>query len=158
VSSAGRAAFVLPVFLGQEVHVNPPNCDLPTCLEGFRLVYRVAPYDVPAGVVVVRLDCPRPRARLRFKSFLWWRANSPIEGQIREPRLGHVWMPVLLVRTESVQRLVTEYADDGAKDVGLFVVEIDEFRGPPLCPIDGLSYVDEFEPTRELDRWRLSHR
>ena len=49
------AAFVFPVFCAKKGNINSPDRGDLACFQSLRLIDRVAPHDVPAGMIVVRL-------------------------------------------------------------------------------------------------------
>src|SRR5262245_24278489 len=71
-----RAALVLPVRLVEVHHVDAPDEDRLPGLDRQRRIDEITPYDVPAGMVVVRLDRPRPLAALAHVAVVLRRIGS----------------------------------------------------------------------------------
>ncbi len=60
----GPASLVFPVFFTQKRNINSPNHHGFPSLDDFGRINQIAPYDVPARMVVVRLQSPRTRRAL----------------------------------------------------------------------------------------------
>lgn len=88
------------------------------------------------------LDRPRSLAALGFKCLLGRRVQLSVEREVGEPLLSNVWVLVFLVGAESVQPLCSENADDGAEDVGLLDVNVDEVSGFLFDVLDCLFDVN----------------
>ncbi len=58
-------------------------------------------------------------------------------------------MPVLFIRADCIERLHAEDSNQRTENIGLLVVEIDEFGQFPLDVVDGLAYCDKIQPGRQ---------
>lgn len=136
------ASLVLPTLRRQEGDVDAPDDDGVAGLDGLRSVHQIAPHDVPASVIVVRLDSPRPGAALRLQGFLWRRCQLSAKRQIGEALLRHVGVLVFFVGADGMKAANAEDANDRAKDVRLFEVQVDQIGGFTLDVFDRLLDVN----------------
>jgi hypothetical protein len=66
--NSGRAALILPIRLLEKYYVDAPDHDWPGRFDEPRRINQIAPNDLPAGMIVMRLHRPRANAALRFES------------------------------------------------------------------------------------------
>ncbi len=66
-ASTGFARLIFPVFLGEKNHVYPPYHDWFAWLDRLRWVNKISPNDVPARMIVMRLNGPGSRTAFRFE-------------------------------------------------------------------------------------------
>ena len=71
--------FILPIFRCQEDDVHASDHYRMAGLNRLRGVHEVAPNDVPAGMIVVGLDRPRPRAAFGLQGLLWRRIEPAMQ-------------------------------------------------------------------------------
>src|SRR5690349_9388063 len=97
-SRAGGTPLVLPVLLSKKCHIDPPNDDGLALFQRLGWVHKIAKNDVPACMVIVRLDRPRALAGLHFKGFVRTRTGrAPLALEVGKALLGRVYVPGLLV-------------------------------------------------------------
>lgn len=126
---ASCARFVLPVILVEIYNIDAPNDDRLASLNPHGWIDEITPHDVPARVVIVRLECPRTLAALRFEALAWTgNVTAPSAFQIRESLLCCVDMTTLLLDAVGIECSYTEYTDERAKHVRLFIVDLYEIR------------------------------
>jgi hypothetical protein len=83
-------SFILPIRFLEEDHVDAPYDDGATRFDRLGSVNEVAPNHIPAWMIVMRLDRPRPGASLRFKGFYRRRVELASQRQVRETLLCYV--------------------------------------------------------------------
>lgn len=64
-------SLILPVVSCQKDNVYTPDNYRAAWLNRLGGVHEIAPYDVPTGMIVVRLYRPGPRAALRLQGLIW---------------------------------------------------------------------------------------
>ena len=72
-----------------------------------------------------------------------------IQRKIRKALLSCVWVLMFLVWAEHCQSLRAEDSNDAAEDVGLFVVDLNQFGATSLDVINGFPDVDKFQALRQ---------
>lgn len=87
-------------------------------------------------MIIVRLDSPRPNAAFRFEGLRRGWIEFSFQRQVRKALLRYIGMFVLLIRADCMQRLHTQNANDAAENIGLLIVQVDQFRRFLLDVVD----------------------
>lgn len=141
---ARTASLVFPVRFRQKNDIDTPDHNWAPRFERLGWISQIAPDHVPAGVIVMGLDGPRAGAPLRFQCLGGRRIQFAIEGEVWKPLLRHVRVLVFLVWADGMERFHTEYADDGAEDIRLLEIQIDQFGRFILDVVNGFSDMKRF--------------
>lgn len=96
-------------------------------------------------MVIVGLERPTPGGAFRLKCLFGWRVTLSFEREIWEPLLCNVRVFVLLVRTERVKCLNTDYSNNPTKNVGLLKINVNEFSRTVLDVFNRLSEVTDLK-------------
>lgn len=149
---AGAAFLVFPIRFFKEHDVHAPNDDRPVAFQGLRGIDEIAPKDIPAGMIVMRLDRPGPLAALAFQRLCGPRLRTrSAPPQIGKSLLGGIAVPVLFVAADGIECLGAVDSHNGAEDVGLFVVDIYEFRQMALDIINRPTNRGHLKARRQRD-------
>src|SRR6185437_15359867 len=117
----------------------------------FRGIDQIPPNQIPARVVVMGLQFPRPFAALGFKTSEWRRRRTAASSRkIRKPLLGEIAVAIFFVDAEAIESTNAIDADECAKDVRLFLIDIDELGKFAFNVIDGLAESGDRETRRKL--------
>lgn len=146
---SGFAPFVLPVFFVEERNVHSPDRNSLAEFQPLGLVDRVAPNNILARVIVVRLQSPRTRRPFGFQCLLRRRVQFSAQRKIRKTLLSNVRMLVFLVGTRGMKSLDAENPDDSAEYIRLLKVNVDEFVSSAFDMFDGFPYMRNLELGRQ---------
>lgn len=95
------AALIFPIFFAEKGYVDSLNHNNFPGLQPLGWIDCVPPYDVPAGMIVMRLKGPRPRRTLGFQGMLGWGTKLSAKRKIRESLLSDIRMLMFLVRVKA---------------------------------------------------------
>ncbi len=151
VAFGGFATFIFPILFVQKNNIDAPNCNDLSGFQTLGLINGVPPNDIPASVVIVRLQSPGPSRTFGFEGMVRRRIQSSPKREIGEPLLSNVRMLMFLIGTEGMECLNPQDSYDSTKDICLFKIDVDQFRSPALNVFDCLSNVGDFQFRREKD-------
>src|SRR6185437_10472978 len=142
-STSERACFtslIFPILLCDKNDINPPDDDGLAAFNRFRGIDQIPPNQIPARVVVMGLQFPRPFAALGFETNKRRRRRTAASSRkIRKPLLGEIAVATFFVDAEAIEGTNAIDADECAKDVRLFLIDIDELGKFAFNVIDGLA-------------------
>ena len=115
---AGPTRLIHPVGLFQEHDIDSPDDHRPAGFDRLGRIDQITPNDIPSRMVVMRLNGPRPLARLAFEQIVWaWIVSGPPSSRIGKPLLGRAGVAMLFLVAQRIDRLGTKYADQGDEHI-----------------------------------------
>src|SRR5690348_2120898 len=102
-------------------------------------------------MVVMRLQFPRSFAALGFEGNKRGRRRAAASaGEVGEPLLRKITVAILLVNTEAIECTNAVDANERAKDVRLFLIDVNELGELAFNVIDGFAQGGNSESRRKL--------
>ena len=127
LSRPGATSLVFPIGAYEKQHVDAPDHHLPALLDRHRGIDQIPPDDIPAGMIVVRLNGPRTAAALGFERKLGWGIKSAAKREVREALLSDIGVLMLFIGTDRIKCLDAGHSYNSAEYVRLLEIQIDPF-------------------------------